>query len=566
MRRQDSWDAIVVGSGITGGWAAKELSERGLRTLVLEAGRNIDPAHDYLMNAPAYEYDFRTLKDRKHLEARQAIQKKCYACDEGAAQFFVDDVDNPYTTPEGKPFDWIRGRHLGGKSIMWGRQCYRLSDLDFEANKRDGFGVDWPIRYRDLEPWYDHVEGYAGISGEKLGLAHLPDGPFLPPMQLTAAEQTVRLGIARHYGSERVLTIGRVAVLTEMHRNRAPCHYCNACHRGCTTFSYFSSVHTTLPDAQQTGRCTIRPYSVVHSLIYDRDRRRVTGVQAVDGVTLQQLEFKARIVFLCAGALESTRILLNSTGRGYETGLGNSSDQLGRNLMDHTMRVGARGTVPGMEHLTTYGERPNGIYLPRFRNVTSKHQQFVRGYGYQGGGHRERKGWERGVNQRGFGAQFKESLKNPEYGRWRMQLGGFGECLPDPSNRVTLDPTVRDRWGVPALHIDIRWGPNELAMKQDMAEQAADMLEAAGCRDIETYDDDSPPGLTIHEMGTARMGRSKKTSVCNGNNQLWDAPNLFLTDGACMASSGCQNPSITYMALTARAAAFAVDALKRKDL
>lgn len=563
---REQWDAIVIGSGISGGWAAKELSGKGLRTLVLEAGRPIDPARDFLMNAPAYDFAYRYLGDQKHLATRQPIQRKCYACDEGATQFFVDDVDNPYSTPEGRPFDWIRGRQVGGKSIMWGRQCYRMSDLDFEANARDGHGNDWPIRYRDIEPWYDHVERYAGISGEKLGLRQLPDGPFLEPMPMSCAESWFRDGLARHYGGERVLTIGRVAVLSEAHNRRPACHYCGDCHRGCSTGSYFNSVQTTLKDALATGRCTIRPFSVVHSLVWDERAGKVTGVRVIDGQRLGETVFDARIVFVCASALESTRILLNSRSSSHPDGLGGSSGMLGRYLMDHTMQHGARGTVPGFEDRKVHGVRPNGIYLPRFRNVKDRHPGFLRGYGYQGGGSRSVSGWSRGSSERGFGAEFKESLRVPRYGAWRMSLGGFGECLPHPGNHVRLDQSRTDRWGVPVLHIDMRWRDNEIAMKRDAMEQAAEMLEAAGCRDVETYDNDTPPGLTIHEMGTAGMGKDRRTSVLNRWNQVWDAPNVFVTDGACMASSGCQNPSVTYMALTARAADHAVNALNRKEL
>lgn len=564
--RRATYDAIVVGSGISGGWAAKELSEKGLSVLVLEAGRTIDPARDYLMNAPAFEFDYRYLGDVRKLTARQSVQRKCYACDEGATQFFVDDVDNPYTTAEGKPFDWIRGRQLGGKSIMWGRQCYRWSDLDFGANARDGQGTDWPVRYRDIARWYDYVEGYAGISGEKLGLAQLPDGPFLPPMPLTCAEQFVREGITKRYGGGRVLTVGRVANLTVAHNGRAACHYCDACHRGCTTGAYFNSVQTTLKDALATGRTTIRPYSVASSLVWDETRGKVTGVHVVDAQTMESLEFDARIVFLNCSALESVRLLLNSKSRSHPEGLGASSGVLGRYVMDHTMQAGARGDVPGFDDKKTFGSRPNGIYLARFRNVTDQHPDFLRGYAYQGGGSRSMQGWGRGTTTPGFGADFKNSLKSPVYGGWRMSLGGFGECLPHADNRVSLSPDKVDRWGVPALHVDVQWRDNELTMQQDAMTQAAEMLEASGCTNVSTYNSKTAPGLTIHEMGGARMGRDSKTSVLNKWNQVWDARNVFVTDGAAMASSACQNPSITYMAFTARAADYAVRALKRKEL
>ena len=564
--RRASWDAIVIGSGISGGWAAKELSEKGLNVLVLEAGRTIDPARDYLMNAPAYEFDYRYLGDIRKLTARQGVQRKCYACDEGATQFFVDDVDNPYTTADGKPFDWIRGRQMGGKSIMWGRQCYRWSDLDFGANAKDGHGTDWPVRYKDIAPWYNYVEGYAGISGEKLGLPQLPDGPFLPPMQMSCSEQWVRDGITSKYGGTRVLTIGRTANLSVAHNGRAACHYCDACHRGCTTAAYFNSVQTTLKDALATGRCTIRPYSVVHSLIWNEEQGKVTGVRAVDGQTLEPLEFDARIIFVNCSALESTRLLLNSKSRSHPEGLGGNSGVLGHYVMDHTMQAGAGGSVPGFEDKTTYGSRPNGVYLARFRNVTDQHPDFLRGYAYQGGGGRSVSGWGRGTSTPGFGADFKTALKTPEYGSWRMSLGGFGECLPHVDNRVSLSPDQVDRWGVPALHIDVQWRENELTMQQDAMTQAAEMLEAAGVTDVKTYNSHTAPGLTIHEMGGARMGKDPKSSVVNKWNQIWDAKNVFVTDGAAMASSACQNPSITYMAFTARAADYAVRALTRKEL
>jgi choline dehydrogenase-like flavoprotein len=548
-----TWDAIVVGSGITGGWAAKELTERGLETLVLEAGRPISPQQDSVEHVPVWEMKFRGLRDARRQRARQPVQRRCYACDEVAEKFFVDDLDNPYTTPDDKPFLWIRGRQVGGRSIMWGRQSYRWGEQDFTANARDGVGVDWPIRYADLAPWYDHVEAFVGISGEALGLSQLPDGKFLPAMPLNCAEAKVRDAMARRFAGERVLTIGRSAVLTVDHGGRAACHYCGPCHRGCVTRSYFSSVNATLPAARATGRLTLRPHSVVHSLIVEGGR--AAGVRVIDGQTKGALEFRGRIVFLCASTLESTRILLNS-------GIGNASGELGRNLMDHIMGGGARGVIDGVDDRTTFGYRPNGIYVPRFRNVNGRAAPFLRGYGFQGGASRD--GWSRGVDMAGFGADLKRALRRP--GPWRFTFYGFGEMLPDPANRVELDPGKVDAWGIPTVRISCAYGANEKALLQDMAVSGAEMLAAAGARDIDPFTEDNPPGLVIHEMGTARMGRDPKTSVLDGWNQVWDTPNVFVTDGACMTSSACQNPSLTYMALTARAAAHAVDLMKKQEL
>ena len=557
-----TYDAIVVGSGMTGGWAAKELTEKGLKTLVLEAGPPTVPERDYVEHVPSWEMKFRGMRDRRRLQEDQPIQSTCYACDEWSAKFFVSDKENPYTTEAGKPFSWIRGRQVGGRSIMWGRQVYRWSDLDFEANLREGIAIDWPIRYADLAPWYDYVEDFIGISGEALGLSHLPDSRFLPAMKLNCAEVVVRHAIAKHFGGERLLTIGRAAVLTAPHRGRAACHYCGPCERGCITRSYFSSVNATLPAAQQTGRMTLRPNSVVHSVSFDPKSRRAIGVRVIDAGTHESIEFQGKVIFLCASALESARILLNSTTSEFPNGLANSSGELGRNLMDHVKGGGATAIIPGNENHVVIGRRPNGIYVPRFRNVKTNQKEFLRGYGFEGGGHRE--GWQRGILQTGFGTDFKRSLKQP--GPWRFSFQGYGECLPSHGNYVELDEEKVDAWGIPVLKIHCAWGDNERAIRRDMAATAAEMLDSAGARQIQPFIDDDPPGFSIHEMGTARMGRDPKTSVLNSFNQAHDVKNLFITDGGAMASSSCVNPSLTYMALTARACDYAVRQMKNGEV
>ncbi len=553
------YDAIVVGTGITGGWAAKELTEAGLDTLVLEAGPMIVPERDYVEHVPPYEKPFRGRGDRRAGQARQAVQSRCYACDEGGSKFFVDDVDNPYTTPEDRPFDWIRGRQVGGKSIMWARQSYRLSDVDFGAPERDGFGIDWPLRYDELEPWYDYVEGFAGISGQNEGLPQLPDGQFLPPMPMNCVESHVADALRANW-SDRVMTPGRTAVLTQAHNGRAACHYCGPCHRGCITRSYFSSLNATLPVAEATGNMTLRPNSVVRQVDW-RDGK-ATGVTVIDREGHDEVEFRARVVILAASTLESTRILLNSANGEFPAGMANSSDALGRHLMDHTMSVGAAGAFDGWENETYFGRRPNGVYIPRFRNLADQRADYIRGYGYQGSAYRS--DWNRGNSSPGFGADFKKQMTQP--GGWRMSIGAWGECLPYAENRATVDPNVTDAWGIPALRIDMQWRDNELVMQQDAAQQAAEMLEAAGAKDVVMQTAGTPPGLCIHEMGTARMGRDASSSVLNGFNQTWDVPNLFVVDGAAMTTSACQNPSLTYMALTARACDHIVGRLKRFEL
>jgi len=562
--KKKTYDAIVVGSGISGGWAAKELTEKGLKTLVLERGRFVEHGKDYISeDKGAWEFRFRGMGERQLYETEYPKQRQCYAFGEATKHFFVNDKQHPYLHDPDKPFSWIRGYHLGGRSLMWGRQSYRWSDLDFEANARDGFGVDWPIRYHELAPWYDYVEDFAGISGSADGIPQLPDGKFLPPMEMNCVELQAKDRIEKKF-SERKMVIGRVAVLTVPHKGRQPCHYCGPCHRGCSNGSYFSSLSSTLPAAMATGNLTIRSNSVVHSVIYDEEKDKAVGVRVIDAQTHEAHEFHARVIFLCASTMASTQILLNSSTPRFPNGLANSSGALGHYLMDHPYLAGASGELEGFDDKYYSGNRPNGIYVPRYRNLDekTKNPNYLRGFGCQGGA--TRMGWERGISTPGFGKDFKQSLRLPA--PWQMWIGGWGEHLPRYENFIALDPEQKDAWGIPLLKVHCKWSENEDKMREDMRDSIAEMQEAAGAKNIRPFIADNPPGLCIHEMGTARMGRDPKTSVLNGWNQCHDAPNVFVTDGSAMASSACQNPSLTYMALTARACDYAVKEITRGNL
>ncbi|HLT72529.1 MAG TPA: GMC family oxidoreductase [Cyclobacteriaceae bacterium] len=554
------FDAIVVGSGISGGWAAKELCEKGLKVIMLERGQNVEHIKDY-HNATKgpWEFPHRGTRTQQMIEDYPVL-KRDYPLSETNLEWWASDKDCPYT--EIKRFDWFRGYQVGGRSLLWGRQSYRWSDLDFEGNAKEGIAVDWPVRYREIAPWYDYVEKFAGISGNRDGISHLPDGQFLPAMDMTCVEKDVAARMKEHYKGMRHMIIGRVAHVTGPLEGRTSCQYRNQCSRGCPFGGYFSTQSSTLPAALKTGNLTVRPWSIVTKILYDKDSKKATGVEVLDAETNQTYEYKSKIVFLNASTLNSTWIMLNSATDIWPDGLGSSSGELGHNLMDHHLGVGAGGWVEGYEDKYYYGRRPNGFYIPRYRNMNGEKRDYIRGFGYQGAGSREN--WRQEVAEYSIGAEFKEALTEP--GKWTIGMGGFGEILPYHENKVTLDKTKTDKWGLNVLAIDCELKENELNMRKDMLNDAIEMLEAAGVKDVGGNDGDGTPGRGIHEMGTARMGKDAKTSVLNKWNQVWDAPNVFVTDGSFMTSAACQNPSLTYMAFTARAADYAVQELKKRNL
>ena len=560
MPETNVFDAIVVGSGISGGWAAKELTEKGLKVIMLERGRDIKHGTGYTnTNKDPWEFPHRGGRTQQMIKDYPVL-KRDYVLNELNLDFWVKDSECPYT--EVKRFDWFRGYHVGGRSLMWGRQSYRWCEEDFEANAKDGFGVDWPVRYKEIAPWYDHAEKFAGISGSRDGLSVLPDGQFMPAMEMNCVEKDVSARLKAHYKGARQMIIGRVANITQPLPGRTNCQYRNKCWLGCPFGAYFSTQSSTLPAALNTGNLTLRPFSIVTKVLYDKDTKKATGVEVLDAETNKTYEYKAKIVFLNASTLNSTWILMNSATDIWPEGMGSSSNALGRNLMDHHLGIGAGGTVEGYEDQYYFGRRANGIYIPRYRNFNGDKRDYVRGFGYQGAGSRQ--GWNRSVAELSIGAELKDALTEP--GSWSMGMGGFGEILPYPENRVTLDKTKKDKWGLNVLSIDCELKENEQKMRKDILNDAIEMLEAAGVKNVKGREGDGTPGRGIHEMGTARMGKDPKTSVLNKWNQVWDAKNVFVTDGACMTSASCVNPSLTYMALTARAADYAVSELKKGNI
>ncbi len=557
----NTYDAIVIGSGISGGWAAKELTEKGLKTIMLERGKDIVHVKDYV-NATKGPWEFPHRGGRtQQMIKDHPVLKRDYPLNEMNLDWWADEQKCPYT--EVKRMDWFRGYHVGGRSLLWGRQSYRWSDLQFEANAKDGIAIDWPIRYKDIAPWYDHVEKFAGVSGSKEGLPQLPDGQFMPPMEMNCVEKDVSARFNEKYKDQhRRMIIGRTANITEPLPGRTNCQYRNKCWLGCPFGAYFSTQSSTLPAAQATGNLTVRPWSIVTKILYDKDTKKAKGVEIIDAENNQTYQYFAKIIFLNASTFNSAWILMNSATDIWPDGLGSSSGELGHNIMDHHLGVGASGTMEGYDDKYYYGRRANGIYIPQYRNILGDKRDYIRGFGYQGGAGRQ--GWSRSVAELSIGGDFKDALGEP--GEWTMGIGGFGEILPYHENKMTLDKTKKDAWGLPVIAFDAEWKDNERKMRVDMMNDAVEMLEAAGVKNVTGHDGDGTIGRGIHEMGTARMGNDPKTSVLNKWNQVWDAQNVFVTDGSCMASSNCCNPSLTYMALTARAADHAVSELKKRNL
>ena len=557
---ENTYDAIVIGSGISGGWAAKELTEKGLKTIMLERGKNIEHVKDYVnaVKGP-WEFPHRGGRTQKMIQDHPVL-KRDYPLNEMNLDWWVNEQDCPYV--EVKRFDWFRGYHVGGRSLLWGRQTYRWSDFDFDANAKDGIAVDWPIRYKDIEPWYTYVEKFAGISGSKENLPQLPDSHFMPPMDMNVVEKDVADRLKKHYDNKRAMIIGRCANITEPIQERSNCKYRNKCWLGCPFGAYFSTQSSTLPAATKTGNLTVRPWSIVTKILYDKDTKKAKGVEVLDAESNKTYQYFAKVVFLNASTLNSAWVLMNSATDIWPDGLGSSSGELGHNLMDHHLGVGAGGTVEGYDDKYYYGRRANGIYIPRFRNLFGDKRDYIRGFGYQGVASRQV--WSREIAEMNIGGDLKDALAEP--GEWTMGIGGFGEILPYHENKATLDKNKKDKWGLNVLAIDAEWRDNERKMRVDMQNDAKEMLEAAGVKDVKGFDGDGTMGRGIHEMGTARMGLDPKTSVLNKWNQVWDAPNVFVTDGSFMVSSNCVNPSLTYMAMTARAVDHAVGELKKGNI
>ena len=554
-RSQNTYDAIIVGSGISGGWAAKELCEKGLKVLLLERGGPLDHPNYPTANKDPWDFLYRNHLTREDKE-QHYVQSRHYSFHEETKHYYINDKENPYE--EVKRFDWIRANIMGGRSLLWARACYRWTDTDFEANAKDGHGVDWPIRYKDLTPWYDHVESYIGVSGNQDKLGYLHDGIFQPAFEMNIVEKNFRDQVSKKY-TDRHVIVGRSANLTIPINGRSVCQSRDLCYRGCPWGAYFSSNSCTIPAALTTGNLTIRPYSLVNRVIYDEQKQRANGVEIIDTQTKQVEEFHAKILFINAATVATTFILLNSTSNRFPNGIGNDSDQVGRNLMDHHKGISVNADVPGFEDSYYYGRRPTNIYIPRFKNIHSPEKDFIRGFHLAGTAYRTR-----GSGDHEIGAELKDSLT--EAGGWKMGLWAFGECLPYADNRITLNHKKTDVYGRPQLSIDCSFRENEKTMSANMIATAKEMLETAGYQNITDQSKISFPGNANHEMGTARMGKDPKTSVLNAFNQMHAVKNIFITDGSSMASSSCVNPSLTYMALTARACDYAIKELKKNNL
>lgn len=556
------FDAIVIGSGISGGWAAKEFCEKGLKTLLIERGRPVE-AGDYPTEGKTpWELPNRGRTSKDELDKDYFIQQQT-GIDEQHKHFFVKDSEKPYGQDEDKPFTWIRGHQLGGKSLTWGRVALRLSDLDFEANKKDGHGIDWPIRYKDIAPWYDYVEKFTGISGSAENIPHLPDGIFQPPMEMNCIEKFVKEKLDARFTDRKIIP-SRTANLTaptqeQLELGRSACQFRNQCMRGCSFGAYFSSQSATLPAAERTGNLTTITNAIAESVDYDDKTGKARGVRVIDAKTKEKRTYSGKIIFLCASTLGSTHIMLNSKSDRFPNGIANDSGVLGHYLMDHIFHAGARGRHAGLQDKYEKGRRPNAIYIPRFRNVNNDQSNFLRGYGYEGWSSRIAN-HNAGSESVDYGAGFKKHMQG--VGKWEFEIMGFGEMLPRFENHVRLDHSKTDQWGIPLLHTSCEHSENEQKMLEDIKASAVDMLQAAGLHETEGYINSKPPGLCIHEMGTARMGNDPKESILNRYNQCHAVDNLFITDGAAMASTACQNPSLTYMALTARAVDYAVNQLK----